>query len=485
MDSFAALEERYRRAPVKIADPSSGDAAGFLVLDRGRTRAILSSTNELGVSYGKQGWFDLRLRNSGDEPLILHNALFLNATRFGKGPFENHLFPNVVIFNADRITKDLKVRSVAVQLRSLGSFFHYQIVEHISTYALRKKGKAKLLAQLRLRKSERNIRFNPRDIFLVHRPPTAVKFQVDRRKYSVFMGWTSSHGWGSKLDVSVEPIAAIDFGESIDLDEAIDRVWEWKRFFSQVAMHSLDLQTFAARSQRQPRHSFASLYFPNEPTTTAQVHPGDIPLNLWKDRKQFSQIMQQWLSKESERRVFRVAVDHVLEASTGRVAPEDLVTLCGAIESLPELQSPSALKQADVDAMASGAVAAARELKIKIDEQRISGLLGMLKKDSLSGRLNRLMESFSTEIHQNFSKLLVASINDLRNAAAHGALLSEMKRPKVAPTIRGLLAACITYDLATSGMPKSWKRSSLLPLVEVNRAVMELEKLSESDRKRR
>lgn len=341
------------------------------------------------------------------------------------------------------------------------------------------------IRKLRTNKNRKHDFFRPMDLYLVHTPPRILKFKVDNRTYEIEAGLTSKGlGWNG-LELKVEPIATIRFDKPTSVDDALIHVWEWKRFYSQVAMEVLMPEAIAARVNRRSRSTELDLYFPNIPTRNEtrrgglHLHPGDIPYNLWKDRKELADVMQQWLSKEKERRIFRVALDQVLDRMAIRIDIGDIVSLCGGIESLSELNEGSPISKEDIDKLAKGATRVAQEEKIGVTADRIHGLLGMLRQQSLPRRLNLMSRQLRSVVDKADCKLLTKAALELRTTAAHGRSIAENSMPKIGPTVEGLAAFCALFDLTSCLMPKmANEHSQLYPLQTVVRSINYLRNLN-------
>lgn len=305
MKSFEELEKENQRNPVCIGNPNAPDAHGVLVLAREQSEVILSSSKPFECVRDDSGWFDLRLNASNGSIILLQNALSLETSSsyvaFSKSNFQEKIFPNIVIFKANHLPNDALINSISFSFPAIKDFFYYRYFERLGIHDA-EKNDLEFLRKLKGKKKVTSDFFCPMDIYLVHKPSKyLIKFQVDSRTYSVFSGLHMFGPSHNKIDIETHPLATIKFNTSTTIDKAINYVWEWKRFFEQVALKPFNVDTLSVHSKGRPLHETADIYLPNVEQNKESVHPGDIPLNKWKDRTQLAKGMQKWLSKEDER----------------------------------------------------------------------------------------------------------------------------------------------------------------------------------------
>jgi hypothetical protein len=479
MKSFEELEREHQRSPVCVGNPNSPDAYGFLVLAREQSEVVLSSSRSFSYIHDNSGWFELRLNASSGHAILLQNALALDSTVFGfsENAFQERIFPNIVVFGANHISDDARIKSILFSFSSINSFFYYKYFEHFGVHGTEKQD-VELLRRLRGKKAVSDF-FRPMDIYIVHEPlKSLIKFKVNSRKYSVSTGLRMMGLNGNKIDAKALPVAKIEFDISITIDKAISYVWEWKRLFEQVALQSFNVDRVCVHSRGRPSHEMADVYLPNVASEKTSIHSGDIPFNMWKDRGQLTRVMQEWLSKEDERRLFRVTIARVIERSRNRVSLDDIVSICAAIESLSELQEPSEITLDQVNALAVAAHKVATQNNIAIGVDRIKSLLGMLRNQSLPSRMRLLVKKLEEHVPGSEAKLVLSSAHRLRNIASHGGSIPEITMPEVHPTIQALLSFCVLYDLTTCGIPiKVNEYGYIAAMRNANQAIKELHKL--------
>lgn len=479
MKSFEELEEQHQRSPLQVDDPKISDASGLLILAREKSEVVLSSSKPLTHTTDDSGWFDLRVRASNGEIILLRNAVTLETTSYGaRNAFLEKIFPNIVVFRADHLGKDTRIIAITFSFPALKYFFYYQYFEWLGIHNADQKDLAILKKMRRAHRSRPDFS-HPTELYVIHRSPRyLIRFQAGDRKYSVFSGHSSVGPSWNNIEVRTQPFATISFGTSVTIDEAIDHIWEWKRFFEQVSFQPLNVETISANSKGRRPNVSSDIYLPNVSTERADIHPGDIPLNLWKDRAPLSRGMQSWLSKEPERRPFRVAIARVIDRSRERASLDDIVTLCAAVESLTEFQEDSQLSSTQIDVLASAAQTAAVEQGIEVNPDRIRDLLQLLRSQSLPRRLKLLGRKLQPSIPKSDTELVMEVVRRLRTITAHGQSLKEIKLPQVAPAVQALLGMCVLYDLTTCSIPiKAREHSHIMAMKQVSRAIKKLRQL--------
>ena len=265
----------------------------------------------------------------------------------------------------------------------------------------------------------------------------------------------SSLSW-SNPEIKFMPIALINFDKPTTVDQAINHVWDWRRFFSQITMEQLRFQSIWARCKKRPR-GYASLYLPNLkqelPKTRRYISHGSLaPLNGWKKRRVLGQIMQSWLTKQEERRVFRVNLEGVIADMNEVATPDHVLSLCAGIESLAELDSASRYSKDNVATLVEGAKVAAKEAGISVEVGRLRGLLGLLRKENLPQRVRTLGAAIEEHLPSEY-EIILGPTQKIRNARAHGSSGLERFMPSLSPTTHALAGMCVMWDQKTSGLP--------------------------------
>jgi hypothetical protein len=477
MDEFDKLEQEFRRTVVDV-NQAGIEGSGTLDLDGDQTNAVLVTDKMLWSERTETGWFDVRLRSSNDVGILLHNAVMLKGGLPG-GPNEkcvSEMFHNTVVFRSEHLGKRERVSSIYFTFDQLSHFFHY---EHIESHWLHRKDEKLLSALKGLRKNQpfkqyaRDFEFfNPADIYIVHNLPIIFHFRVGSRVYEAHRGRSVSHSFGSEVRLTSRPVLRIAFDHEVTIDEALDAVWEWRRFFSQLAMAPLSLKAISARHKSAPKGATANFYLPNLRSPQDRrsrgpfdFHPGDAPFFRWRDRAKLGTLMQSWLGKEGTRRVFRVSLDRVLDGMQTRDDLEDIVSLCAAIESLPEFDAPAALSKEKVKLIADAAVNAAAEAAPNVEAARIRSVVAMLRNQSLPQRMKLLKKALSGLLSEQDLDAVINAAHGLRQIASHGRALEDPVLPTIGPAIRSFAGMCALYDLVSSGAPaEHGEGRRLLPL---------------------
>ena len=327
METFRDLEKRYDGSHVHL-EGTDNLASGTLTLDRRKTIVSFSSAKRTEYAADRNGWFDLRLRGINGTAILLKNALYLGSTTYGgkSSRIEQRIFPNTIVFNADKMAKDDKIHSMSFRLDRLEYFFWYGYIESHSLYEA---SRSNLAALRRLRRARRRSYdfAKPLELHLVHAPRKILGFKVDENTYEISSGVSVQEGGGNKLTLKAELAATIRFSRPVSVDEAIKNVWSWKRFFSQIAMEPLSLDGISCRASRKT-YPEAAIYLPNElrekSRKSDRFHPGDPPYNRWKDRKALAGVMSTWLQRTNSRRHFRSSVERVIKNIRRRNILEDL-----------------------------------------------------------------------------------------------------------------------------------------------------------------
>jgi hypothetical protein len=453
METFRDLEKRYNGSHVHAKDVDT--SSGKITLDR--RKSVISLSNLAPVKYreDQNGWFDLRLNGIDGTEILLKNALEIGNYFYGK-PHSRvgvDIFPNVVVFNADKLTKSNQVNSISFRLKNFEYFFWYKFIE---SHFLYKTSPSELSAIRKLQNKRYDFR-RPDNIYIVRARQKILQFKIKDKSYEISAGLSTRRSGATRLVIKTLITARINFTKPCNISDAINFVWAWKRFFAQVAMDPLPLEGISCRALRT-RYPEAAIYLPNAARNKARgsrvpFHPGDPPFNQWKDRSKLAAVMRSWLLKSDERRQFRSLVDRVVENMNERTALEDLVTLCAAIEGLSELDQGGIISDENIDTLVDGAGRAAATANIQVPVDRIRGLLTMLQHQGLPNRLKLLMGRLDKLFSTDDQKLVASKVLSLRNIAAHGRSISDSVVPKVRPAIEALASICVAYDLISSGLP--------------------------------
>lgn len=458
MRDFKALEQEHNRTPVTLSAPEQ-TGTGVLAIDGDKTEFRVVTPGRLNFDTDKNGWFDVQLKAGNGQRILLHNAVRLSSKRSANTEDTvTTVFPNFVAFGADHLAKDGRLTTITFTLKGLENFFHYEMIEWQS---LRNASKVTRGALKDLRKLEEKYPkgyeiFSPEEIYIIHRIPRVLKFSVEDRIYEIWMGSERSLSLYNPC-IRIFPCGVIHFEKPITIHAALQHVWDWRRFFSQIAMEQFPFETILARAKGRPR-GYADLYLSNlgeTPPSGNSPFPFNAslaPFNSWKDRHQLARSMQGWLEKQRQRDIFRANLERVIGEMYNRPTPDHILALSSGIESLPELDSASQYSAKDIKILVQGAVSAAKKENIDIDSRRLEGLIGMLRRHNLSKRLNTLGDSIAPILARDY-KTIVDLAQKIRNARAHGSAGIERMAPKLPPTTEALAAMCAIWDLETSGLP--------------------------------
>jgi hypothetical protein len=252
-------------------------------------------------------------------------------------------------------------------------------------------------------------------------------------------------GRADKIDVRTQPIARISFARPVPIDAAISRCWDWKQFFEQVALQPFSIEAISVRSKTDRKKPGAIVYLPNVEHSDADMNAAYIPLNTWDERKALTAAMRHWMQKQEIRRLFPVAIARVIDRSRKRIALDDVVAMCAAIESLSELDEGSKISPGQLQALVTATQSSAAQLKLDVPPARIQGVLALLQHQSLPRRLTMLKKATQHLVSKADSELVTASANTLRTIAAHGHAPPAAVLPKIAPTVK----VCLDYVCCT------------------------------------
>lgn len=273
MDGIKTVERRFRRTPVKLLDHES--VHGVLRL-RGRKSLLEISSDELfhPERDDENGWFDLVVRSQDGRDLLLHHTIDVGSGmhHWGDGRDAHHarVYPNIVVDDMRGLSDERTVQSVSFRLGGLDRFFHYRHSERLRTHEATAEQVA-ALRSMRYTAADAGIEadddahgvFSPRELYVVHQMPVFVDFRVDDRRYLVWAGGSFSGGNRDRVDARVRPVAQIEFDAPVGLEEALDRLWEWRRLFAQLSMRQIAIKGIAVRGNLDGCAPSANIYLPN------------------------------------------------------------------------------------------------------------------------------------------------------------------------------------------------------------------------------
>ena len=206
-----------------------------------------------------------------------------------------------------------------------------------------------LLKSLRYSEENKFDNFDLSHIYICHSPREVLQFEIEDRKYSIWSGGRGTFLDWHGINLSVEHGATVEFKTPVRLDEALDRVYEWRQFFNQMAMVPLSISAISVAATNRKRAAEGEVYIPYL-TETKKIRrglyglrPAHIPLNRWEDRDRLASCMRSWLSASESRRAFRGRIDGVIEHMQRGTRQSDISELCAGIDSLVELKQKSGL----------------------------------------------------------------------------------------------------------------------------------------------
>lgn len=464
MRTFTEIEEKHRRIPI-----TTDDATGILLIGGDETLAILTGNTLVGQEADEEGWFDLAVTRAGGSKILLLKSFTTQEIHHGwpietpASRYETHIYANTLVFRAEALDDSRQVRRISFCGRGLSAFFNYETLE---SHAMRDPSEKTLehVAALRAEGRKHDV-LRPYYVYIAHGLPRVLSFKHDHAKYEVHItSGTSWSGGRGNLQIIAEPLLIITFDTPVSIEQATERMWDWTRYFTQIAFEDLPVTAISVASKIGVRAPEADLYLPSSGShreERSKLHPAYTPYNSWRERHRLGRSMQAWFAGDANRWTFRALVDQVIRSVNRRTDIQDLVKLCAAIETLDELVEAKAPSKASLRTLAQAAIEAANAHNIGVGTDRIIGALSMLRRPGLSQRM-RLLASKLPMIDPEDGELVIRSAQKLRNMAAHGEGLRDLRSAVLAPTIMGVAALCVLYDLHSCGIPHKFRQSSAL-----------------------
>jgi len=450
---------------------SENEISGTLKLDGGNTVADLFSKKAIGLNTTEEGWFNLDLykdhKTKGEDKILLHDALVMGGPRFLRevGLARTKVFPNMVIFDAQCLTEDFRLSKVSFSLEKLSYFFWFSEIEQHSFWGADNsvtmgivdaaRGTTKAYWDERDEGyGSREYDFNdPQDLYIVHRAPDELKFEVGNHNYHIWMGRYGSMPRGG-IDSRAQPQLDIKFDKLISIDEAMQEVQSWHWFFNQVAFEKLDLMNLSATASENPEDGSADFYMPNYVTYKEKgrtcFHPSHAPFAAWRDREKLLAFLSAWLTHSTKRCNFRLMLNGTLEGRDSQDSTEQIGRLCAAIDSLREIESPDKIDKDIISEMSAAATTRASELGIEVPRGRTKGLLGSLNRPSLKYKISFIAQRAKIEVEPDKLALFIRKVIELRQVSAHGSNSTGNLLPIAYPISEALKAMCVLFDLSTS-----------------------------------
>ena len=483
MQRFDEIEEKYAVAHVRVC--SEEDLVGVLRVAQRETAIDLLSRKFFHLERSQNGWFDLELMGPDGRKIFAHNAIAMSK---GKHQPQDHgtthfasVHPNILVMDSRGLDSDRRVAAVHFQVEGLKNFFYYQYTEPLDCSGISEEARATLLGMRYDQEQEKD--FNePAFAFIVHELKEVLEFRVEKRLYRVWMGGNESYSWGQHFQFRIRPTAAILFDEPVTIEEALNRVWEWRRFFVQLAMQHLNFEAVGFLASHDDRAAVGSVYLPNiDKRKAAEGHyklgPACIPLNSWNEREALSVAMRTWLEQSDTRKAFRARLDQVIDKINRRTDQMDIIELSAGIDSLAELDQKESYPEGAVAAMAEAAGSAAADHKVALSVDRLRSILAQLQRRSLAEKMRELGRRAMPEVDIQDIELVISTARKCRDDATHRGAVSEQRQSQVGPVVEALASMCVAFDLRDAGVPRrSSNASSCYWVIRFSDALAELKR---------
>lgn len=483
MLTFETIERDYSTAHVRVAGREG--LAGVLRVAKRSTTIDLLCSEFFHFSRGENGWFDIEMIGPSGQKILAHNAISTGSGNyFGETSEVTHfasIIPNIMIIGpaADR---DGLVKSVHFRMKKFGVFFDYEYTETLQCSKMSEKQRDELLS-LRYDPHVSRDFSAPSQIFLVHELGNIIEFYVEGLSYKIWMGGKGRIGGIHSVEFDVYPSASIQFDEPVHIDDALEKVWDWRRFFVQLSMQNLNFDAIGVATDDIASTPVSSVYLPNLDVSEFDqsyndLHPARIPLNQWSERDALSRAMQDWLLKQNGRQAFRSRLDKVIRNMNHCIDQMDLIELSSGIDSLSELDCKATFPDGLMDAMVQAAQNTATAAEVEIESSRLRGVLSQLQRRSLAEKIKELGRRALPDANPDDISLVVRTARKCRDDAAHRGVVSEQRQARIGPTVEALASMCVAFDLRDAGVPIrasatsecAWKR-------RFQRAVMELREI--------
>ncbi len=442
------------------------NATGTLTVS-GKDTLVRITSHQPARSYSNsQGFFSFSTTAENGRKIFLHNCINMGfqKSQIHSEKITETIFPNIVSVDAEALSKQNKVNLIVFSIDKFGDFFRYDFIESHSLYKAPKNILNKLMqirsAADKINQYQDYVRthdfFSPDMVYISHGPKKIISFTVDDARYEIVSAGSSGFG-GNSLHLQTRFYARIYWSKLVNLDDALDAAWSWKRFFSQIASEELEPSKVGVRANGTSRRTVsASLYLPNLIGVSHRPNPwnfgpANVPFREWNERSKLSDLMQSWLLGEPDRRRFRVLLNGVISTMHTRYNLSDIVDLCAAVESISK-GGISAYSEEAIEKVTLAAFKEAELLGLNVSVERITGLIKQLNQRSLPTRLKEIFSTISPLISSNEQRVLVRNILELRTIAAHGHVVTEMTIPKLSPTVIALASALIVFDQVASGL---------------------------------
>jgi len=443
-----------------------GKVSGNIKLDGKNTLVDLFCEHMLDEKRSIEGWFDVVLykdhRVDGEDPILLHNAIYCGTRRHHPDlkAWRVQIYPNYIIYRADALGEGHTIDTLTFSIEGLEHFFPYRDVETHWIEGLEENEKQAILVKLREHteswmdnkpKGYGPLSYDfsaPRRVNIEHKRTEIPPIEMDGTQYKVF-------GFGY-VNRRTKNSLTISLPTPVTIDAALDRMWEWSWFFNQIAYEQLDVLSLRAKAGKESVLGDEEFYMPNlvrqSSRPTSHLFPGYIPFHEWTEVEQQQEWMTRWLAKREDRRIFRARLNATIPGRQTFDAVTQIGNLCGAIDSLTDFDDEAQISRATRKAMASAARDASIEGGEPAEIDRLSGLMGLINKTSLSAKVSSLLTLASPNLSDELRAKLVKHIVRLRQSSAHGQSMGSDTEPMALPISQILSSACVLYDLNSSAI---------------------------------
>lgn len=460
MQPFDLIAAEHGTIPVRVVGMRG--LHGVLKLEGRKTKIELQSSKFFHFETDDNGWCDIALLGPRGLKITAHNAVFSGTGQsWGRGRTRMHhasIFPNMLIMDSRAHSAEKTVAQISFSLMGLNDFFNYQYTEELNSFDLNDDTKS-TLKNLRYSDENKLDSFDLSHIYICHRPKEVLKFKVDDRDYSIWSGGRASGLDWHGINLSIEHGGTIQFKAPVALDEALDRVYEWRQFFNQMAMAPLPITALSVAATKHQRAVIGDIYSPylaeSKPMRSGLygLHPARLPLNEWKDRSKLARSMESWLKKTPSRRPFRARLDTVIEHMQEGSSQSDIPELCAGIDSLDELKQKSEFSDALLERMASAAFETLPSSQTSVTAERLKGILGLLQHRSLSEKMKTLASETFPVNYALDTEAVIRLANTMRQDAVHRAVVRDQLYPALQSVADALACMCVAFDLGSSGIP--------------------------------
>lgn len=483
MKKFDAIEDEFKLA--MVSDPNEPTVSGALSLAGRKSSVILGSDQLKSYSTDENGWFDLTLVGSDGRFFHLKDALEVaERTHQLGGRYEKEIYPNIVVIGHQPDIQ--KIKAINFQLEGLKHFFTYEFFERHEAYKA-PPAFSSALKNIRSYSAKRGFPkeypfFRPYKVIVQHRMPRVFKFVVGDKYYQLDMLSTEMGRGYNGVNIFIEPTARISFATPVDINTAMEAMWQWQQYFVLVAMHPMEVTAASIECVGGTRRESSLLYIPgrNKPKEADRgwLRPGISPFHRWDQRRNLARAMERWLLKSEGRAKFRAIISDMIRESREITDAQHVVRLCGAIESLEEIERPASITRAQLKKMAAAAAAAISGEAGSITEDKIKTVLGAFRRASLAAKISAVTGHQYGLFDQHDGELVLRAAHKIRNDVAHGKEHGNIERPTTGPVTRALLGFCVCYDLFTSDTPLTFNNRKLNAATVTQQSISQLKRLT-------